>query len=116
MTKGYHDIGGKPAGEIPKIELPWMHWEKQVEAIRNLLGDSTRRVISLDELRLGFESFGVEKYSRYSFYRRRLEAMVDTLVKKGVFSPEEFADEVAATRLRWDSCATPKEDSDASDA
>ena len=30
--------------------------------------------MSLDELRLGFESFGVEKYQRYSFYRRRLDS------------------------------------------
>ena len=100
--KGYHDIGGQAAGDIPKVELPWMHWEKQVEAIRNLLGDATRRVISLDELRLGFESFGIEKYSRYSFYRRRLEAMIDTLIKKGVFSREEYEAEVAQMRQRWD--------------
>lgn len=113
MTQGYHDIGGKPAGGIPQVELPWMHWEKQVEAIRNLLGDSTRRVISLDELRLGFESFGVEKYSRYSFYRRRLEAVVDTLEKKGVFSRAEFEAEVAAARARWEGCASPKEDASA---
>jgi hypothetical protein len=107
--KGYHDIGGQAAGEIPKVELPWMHWEKQVEAIRNLLGDSTRRVISLDELRLGFESFGIGKYSRYSFYRRRLEAMIDTLEHKGVFTRQEFEAEVAAARARWDACATPQE-------
>lgn len=106
--KGYHDIGGQQAGEIPKVELPWMHWEKQIEAIRNLLGDSTRRVVSLDEIRLGFESFGVEKYSAYSFYRRRLEAMVDTLIKKGVFSREEFEAEVAQTRGRWEACVSPE--------
>ncbi len=109
MNKGYHDIGGEPAGEIPKMELPWLHWEKQVEAIRNLLGDSTRRVISLDEMRHGFESFGIEKYSRYSFYRRRLEAMVDTLVAKGVFSRDEYAAAVDKTRLRWDACDTNTE-------
>ena len=113
MTEGYHDIGGKPAGEIPQVELPWMHWEKQVEAIRNLLGDSTRRVISLDELRLGFESFGIDKYSKYSFYRRRLEAMVDTLEKKGVFSCAEVDAEVAAARSRWEACASPKENASA---
>lgn len=107
--KGYHDIGGQSAGEIPKVELPWMHWEKQVEAIRNLLGDSTRRVISLDELRLGFESFGIEKYSNYSFYRRRLEAMIDTLEHKGVFTREEFDAEVAKARTRWNECAVLKE-------
>ena len=40
--KGYHEVGGDPAGEIPMVELPWQHWEKQVEAIRGLLGDGTR--------------------------------------------------------------------------
>ena len=58
MTRGYHDIGGKEAGAIPMVELPWLHWEKQVEAVRNLLGDGTRRMLSLDEMRRGFESFG----------------------------------------------------------
>lgn len=105
--RGYHDIGGKPAGEIPQVDLPWLHWEKQVEAVRNLLGDGTRRILSLDELRLGFESFGVDKYKTYSFYRRRLEAMIDTLIKKGIFSRSEFEAELADVRNRWQECETP---------
>ena len=109
---GYHDIGGFPAGTISKVELPWMHWEKQSEATRNLLGDSSRRMVSLDEIRLGFESFGKEKYASYSFYRRRLEAMVDTLVAKGVFTREEYETDVEQARLRWDACVTPKEGTD----
>lgn len=102
--RGYHDIGGDPAGEVPRAELPWLHWEKQVEAIRNLLGDGTRRMLSLDELRHGFESFGVEKYKSYSFYRRRLEAMIDVLIAKGVLTREEFEAEFADVRRRWDAC------------
>ena len=109
---GYHDIGGFPAGEIPQVELPWMHWEKQAEAIRNLLGDSSRRMVSLDEIRHGFESFGMDKYARYSFYRRRLEAMVDTLVAKGVFTRAEYEAQVEQARLRWDACAPAAEHGD----
>ncbi len=108
--RGYHDIGGKAAGPIEKIELPWQHWEKQVEAIRNLLGDATRRVLSLDELRLGFESFGEDKYLRYSFYRRRLEAMIDTLEKKGLITREEVLGELERVRADWrdpEACAAP---------
>ncbi|WP_158811841.1 SH3-like domain-containing protein [Beijerinckia sp. L45] len=88
--RGYHDIGGDPAGPVPKTELDWVGWEKRVEAIRNLLGDSTRRVISLDELRRGFESFGAEKYKKLSFYRRRIEAMIDILEEKGVLTRAEL--------------------------
>ncbi|MEL6523625.1 MAG: nitrile hydratase [Pseudomonadota bacterium] len=102
MVQGYHDIGGKSAGEIPKEELPWLHWEKQVEAIRNLLGDGTRRVISLDEMRRGFESFGAEKYSKYSFYRRRLEAMIDILIEKDVISKADLDAAIEEKRKVWE--------------
>jgi nitrile hydratase subunit beta len=100
-VRGYHDIGGNEAGPIPIVELPWLHWEKQVEAIRNLLGDGTRRMMSLDELRRGFESFGEDKYKKLSFYRRRLESVVDIMIEKGVFTREEFEKEAEAVRGRW---------------
>ena len=99
--RGYHDIGGDEAGKIPIVELPWLHWEKQVEAIRNLLGDGTRRMMSLDELRRGFESFGEDRYKALSFYRRRLEAMIDILIEKGVFSREDIDKESERLRSRW---------------
>lgn len=101
MPRGYHDIGGDAAGVIPKAELPWLHWEKQVEAIRNLLGDGTRRIISLDELRRGFESFGLAKYQALSFYRRRLDAMVDVLVEKQVVTRADYAARATEIRGRW---------------
>ena len=88
--RGYHDIGGDEAGPVPQVELPWTEWEKRVEAIRNLLGDSTRRLVSLDEMRRGFESFGIEKYKALSFYRRRIEAMIDILEEKGVLTRGEL--------------------------
>ena len=94
--RGYHDIGGDPAGPIPMVDLIWIDWERRVEAIRNLLGDGTRRLISLDEMRRGFESFGVDKYKALSFYRRRLEAMIDILSEKGVLTRDELAAQVAA--------------------
>jgi nitrile hydratase subunit beta len=99
--RGYHDIGGDPAGPVPKQELPWLHWEKQVEAVRNLLGDSTRRLVSLDEMRRGFESFGVEKYKALSFYRRRLEAMIDILEEKGVVTRAQIEEKLVHITARW---------------
>ncbi|MFY0609917.1 MAG: nitrile hydratase subunit beta [Hyphomicrobiaceae bacterium] len=99
--RGYHDVGGKTAGPIPMEELPWMHWEKQTEALRNLLGDGTRRMVSLDELRRGFESFGADKYAKHSFYRRRLEAMIDVLIEKRVITRKELDAAIANKRLVW---------------
>jgi len=100
-SKGYHDVGGDPAGEIPKVDLPWLHWEKQVEAIRGLLGDGTRRIVSLDEVRRGFESFGIDKYNSLSFYRRRLEAMTDILIEKGIVTQAELDSAIKAGTTRW---------------
>jgi hypothetical protein len=101
LTRGYHDIGGDAAGPVPQQELPWLHWEKQVEAVRNLLGDGTRRLVSLDEMRRGFESFGPEKYRALSFYRRRLEAMIDILIEKETITREELDREIARVRAKW---------------
>lgn len=99
--RGYHDIGGDDAGAIPKDELPFLHWEKQTEAIRNLLGDGTRRIVSLDEMRRGFESFGEDRYKKYSFYRRRLEAMIDILVEKDVIDLDELNHAIELKRAVW---------------
>lgn len=99
--RGYHDIGGVSGGEIPQTEVPWMHWEKQTEAVRNLLGDGTRRIISLDELRRGFESFGEYKYRSLSFYRRRLEAMIDILIEKEIISKSDLDLAVSEKRKIW---------------
>ncbi|WP_299649850.1 SH3-like domain-containing protein [uncultured Tateyamaria sp.] len=99
--RGYHDVGGDPAGAIPQVELPWLHWEKQVEAIRGLLGDGTRRIVSLDEVRRGFESFGIDKYNEFSFYRRRLEAMTDILIEKGVVTRAELETSIQIVCARW---------------
>jgi hypothetical protein len=99
--RGYHDGGGDKAGEIPKEQLPWLHWEKQVEAIRGLLGDGTRRIVSLDEVRRGFESFGIDKYNSLSFYRRRLEAMTNILVEKNIITQQELDDAIAKKTIIW---------------
>lgn len=108
---GYHDIGGDKAGSIPRVELPWLHWEKQVEAIRNLLGDGTRRIISLDEMRRGFESFGEDKYKALSFYRRRLEAMTDILIEKEIISQEELDKAVVEKTILWNKQKTEDDQS-----
>lgn len=99
--RGYHDIGGDDAGPVPQEELPWLHWEKQVEAVRNLLGDGTRRIIALDEMRRGFESFGEDKYKALSFYRRRLEAMTDILIEKDIITMAELEAAIETKKRVW---------------
>ena len=93
---GYHDIGGLTAGEIDPAEEPIEFWHKQNEAIRGLLGDPLRRMVSVDEVRRAFESFGEDKYNRLSFYERRIEALLDVLVEKGLIDRDTFLRRVEA--------------------
>jgi nitrile hydratase subunit beta len=99
FPRAYHDIGGDPADRVAFEEEPWEYWEKECEAMRSLLGDGTRRLVSLDELRHAIESFGEEKYNR-PFYERRLLGMIDVLASKGIVDPQELAQRVAALRER----------------
>ena len=93
---GYHDIGGLTAGEIDAAEEPIEFWHKQNEAMRGLLGDPLRRMVTVDEMRRAFESFGEEKYNTLSFYERRLEAMLDILTEKGLIDRDVFMQRVDA--------------------
>jgi hypothetical protein len=93
---GYHDIGGLTAGEIDPAEEPIEFWHKQNEAMRGLLGDPLRRMVTVDEMRRAFESFGEEKYNTLSFYERRLEAMLDILCEKGLIDRDVFMQRVDA--------------------
>jgi len=43
----------------------------------------------------------LEKYQAFSFYRRRLEALIDTLEKKGLITRSEFEQELSAVQSRW---------------
>jgi hypothetical protein len=88
--RGYHDIGGLPAGRFVPTDEPWLFWEKQAEAIRNLLGENARRLASLDEIRHSFETMGEDLYGQLSFYERRLEALVRILERKEIITRREL--------------------------
>ena len=104
--RGYHDIGGDRAGNIPKVELHGCIGRNRLRQCATL-GDGTRRIISLDEMRRGFENFGAEKYRTLSFYRRRLEAMIDILIEKEVISEVALKSAIERKRKIWE--RTPKE-------
>ena len=96
--KGYHDIGGEPAGEIPKQEHEMMLWEKRVEAMLLLL--SQKGVMRVDENRRGLESVGAEIYHGAGYAQRRIQSISANLIAKGLISIEELAAKVADIEQR----------------
>ena len=82
------DIGGLPAGEVPREDVPQLYWEKHMIAMFNVLWD--KGVFNLDEFRRRVEETSPEDYKRSTFYGRRLDGMTDLLVEKGIIDRGEL--------------------------
>jgi len=80
---GYHDIGGLSAGRLCREEHPFSDWQKLSEALRGAL-EANGRMVSLDEIRRVFETFGAGLYETLGFYERRTEALALLLDEKGI--------------------------------
>ena len=93
--RGYHDLGGQPAGPIDRSEHQYAPWEKRVHALQILLSDPGRRVMTVDELRRGIESLGAEEYDRLSYYERWIASITNILLQKGVFTADELGRKLA---------------------
>lgn len=76
------DIGGEPAGPVPREDHDMLFWEKQMIATFNLL--QTKEIVATDEFRRTVEEMTPEYYRQSTFYGRRLDGIVSLLVEKGV--------------------------------
>ena len=94
MTRRKNDIGGMPSGEIDLSEKPVKHWEMESDALRKVLGDKKRNLVSLDELRRAMEDLPQEAYDA-GFFSRRISAMGEILIEKGVLSRDELEQRIA---------------------
>jgi hypothetical protein len=81
------DLGGKPAGDIPRDERRQLFWEKQLIAVVNLL--SARLDITLDEFRRAVEEMAPEDYAKSYLYGRRLDGWLRLLIERGTIDADE---------------------------
>jgi hypothetical protein len=98
--RGYHDIGGLPAGPIDRCEHDKAPWEKRVHALLVLLANPAREVMNVDELRRGIEALGAAEYDRLSYYERWIASITNTLLQKGVFTADELGRKLAEVEER----------------
>ncbi|MDO9218515.1 MAG: hypothetical protein Q7U14_14670, partial [Lacisediminimonas sp.] len=88
-----------PGAAVECVEAPWLYWQKVTESLRNVLGDARRNLVSVDEIRRVFETFGKDRYDA-GFYERRTEALAFLLVEKQVLSWPELEQRMAAIAAR----------------
>ena len=96
--RGYHDLGGESAGPVSREEHDLAQWEKRVEALLVLL--SRKGLLRIDENRRALESLGSEIYHGSSYAERRIMAIANNLVVKGVITTEELAARLADIESR----------------
>jgi hypothetical protein len=98
--KGYHDLGGDPAGPVPKEEHELQLWEKRIEALLVLL--TRKKILRIDENRRGLESIGKDVYMSLSYAERRMLSISNNLILKGVITVDELASKLAEIERRTD--------------
>ena len=98
--KGYHDLGGEPAGPVPQDEHELQLWEKRVEALLVLL--TRKKILRIDENRRGLESIGKDAYMTLSYAERRMLSISNNLILKGIVTVEELAAKIAEVEDRGD--------------
>jgi len=99
-ARGFHDMGGLPAGMVQPVEHDYAPWEKRVDALMVLLSNKDRRLLTVDELRRNIESLGAEAYERMTYYERWMHAVTQTLIQRGVITIDELGRRMEDVRLR----------------
>ena len=98
--RGYHDLGGLPAGPIDQKDHPLALWEKRVHAMLTLLSDPCRDTLNVHELRRGIESLGEAEYDQLTYYERWITSIASILLQKGVVTTEELGRKLAEIEKR----------------
>jgi hypothetical protein len=93
-----HDLGGRPAGPVDKTEHDYVLWEKRVDALLVLL--SSRKLMTVDELRRNIEELGADAYDRLSYYERWIHSITQTLIQRGVITIDELGRRMADVEQR----------------
>ena len=96
--RGYHDMGGQPAGPVSRDEHDYAIWEKRVDALYTLL--IRKGVLTTDEVRRGIESLGAEAYERMSYYERWIASITATLLQRGLLTVDELGRRMAEVEAR----------------
>ena len=96
-ARGFHDMGGLPAGKVEYDEhdgeRSYSDWERRVDALMMILSGirGPRRMITVDELRKNIEALPPDAYERMNYYDRWVTSITHTLIQRGVITSEELA-------------------------
>lgn len=103
--RGYHDLGGLPAGPVERREHDYALWEKRVDALNVLLW--RKGICRVDEHRRAIESLGADVYAKLTYYERWIAATATLVIEKGLMTIDELGRRMAEIEARADPEAKP---------
>jgi nicotinamidase-related amidase len=101
--RSHHDMGGvEPflSQPIDRAEHALTQFDKQVDALMNLLSHASRRLVRVDELRNAIESLPPGEYDDLAYYEKWIHAIAEVLVHKDVIGEEELVLKLAELKER----------------
>ena len=96
--RGSHDIGGLPAGPVDTAPHDMTFWEKQIDAMNQLLAQKGYR--RTDENRRYVEMLGDDAYNTLTYYERWTAALARQMVEKNILTQAEIDARVHEIRER----------------
>lgn len=100
--RGYHDLGGLPAGPVSPDVTQARPWEKLSVVIGNALGLKGAKLLRTDETRRTREELGAELYNELGYFEKGIESTSWLLIEKGVIDRDELEArmQVIAARIK----------------
>jgi hypothetical protein len=104
--RGFHDMGGLPAGKVERSEhdeaRSYSDWEKRVDALMMILSGirGPKRLITVDELRKNIEALPPKDYDAMGYYDRWITSVTQTLIQRGIITTAELARKMAEVNER----------------
>ena len=96
--RGPHDLGGLDFGPIDPDEHPLTFWEKQIDAIRAVIG--AKKIVSTHENRRTIEQLGHDVYDTLNYYERWTATLQRQMIDKGILTQDEIGQWLAKVRQR----------------
>ena len=92
LEHSHHDMGGEPAGRVPRTEHDYAEWERRIDAMAVLLWaiKGGKKYLTVDEHRKNIEALPPGDYDRLSYYEKWIASLTQSLIQRGVITTEEL--------------------------
>ena len=98
MTRGVHDLGGRPAGPVDLAEHEHTFFDQRVDAMMRLLAHPQHGYYTVDAMRRAIESLPRDDYVGCGYYERWVLAIRQLVIEKGLLTEGELSRKLAALK------------------